>query len=203
MFSRFSVVCLILATARSRIFGTTCECVGRHGMYSWHKHSNAQGVAISSLVGHVANHITSKAITHLLTHAQGHSPISSCDQEKLDSMETEYKSCVRKVQYQIKCLNLTNVQQCALINAFLDHCTTDLLGACFQPPFLTYLLEIQKWKISQNGHFHLKQGCVSSVPNKRPRLPKLLKKYKERKDKAWDRAKLLRKYLRHPSLKFL
>ena len=44
-------------------------------MYSWHKHSNAQGVAISSLVGHVANHITSKAITHLLTHAQGHSPI--------------------------------------------------------------------------------------------------------------------------------
>jgi len=173
MFSRFSVVCLILATARSRIFGTTCECVGRHGLYSWHKHSNAQGVAISSLVGHVANHITSKAITHLLTHAQGHSPISSCDQKKLDSMETEYKSCVRKVQYQIKCLNLTNVQQCALINAFLDHCTTDLLGKCFTKKSTRSVREKQQKMLSKNKR--LKNMCKNVQPKKNYKVKRYFK----------------------------
>ena len=51
------------------------ECVARRGVYSTHKHSNTQGVAISSMVGHVSTRITSKAIMNLIKNARGHSPI--------------------------------------------------------------------------------------------------------------------------------
>ena len=51
------------------------ECVARRGVYSTHKHSNTQGEAISSMVGHVSTRITSKAIMNLIKNARGHSPI--------------------------------------------------------------------------------------------------------------------------------
>merc|ERR1712183_1119716 len=105
------------------------DCVGRPSVFFHHKHSNTKGEQIAKMVGDVATSVTSRAIMDIITHANGHSPVS-CSQSELVEMESQYESCIKRVQYKLKCFHLSKDRQCEMITEFLEDCTKGMLGLC-------------------------------------------------------------------------
>jgi len=104
------------------------ECLSRRSVFFHQHHSNSEGEQVARLLGEVSTSVTSRAIMDIITLANGHSPISSCSQEELEEMESEYETCVNKHQYKLKCFNLSKDQQCKTITDFLEECTDRILG---------------------------------------------------------------------------
>ena len=53
---------------------------------------------------------------------------SSCNQHQLNKMDVEFQACLKKAQHQIKCCSKGKLDQCAWIQAFIDHCTKGVLS---------------------------------------------------------------------------
>jgi len=77
------------------------ECAARPSVFFHHRHSNTQGEQVARMVGEVSTSVTSRAIMDIITHANGHSPVSSCSQSELVEMESQYESCIKRVQYKV------------------------------------------------------------------------------------------------------
>ena len=43
-------------------------------------------------------------------------------------MESQYETCIKRVQYKLKCFHLSKDRQCDMITEFLEECTEGILG---------------------------------------------------------------------------
>ena len=69
-------------------------------------------------------------------------------------------------------------------------------------PFLLYVSETQKWTISKQPKYKeagLGKMCLSETPSRKPRMSEISRKFLSKKSTHWNRAKILKKYLRHPT----
>lgn len=175
------------------------ECVTRRSVYLVHSHSRTRGTHVSRMLGDVATRDTSQAVMNIIRAANGHSPVSRCSAEDVQSMEAEYQTCTKRIQYQFKCFDMSKEQQCLLLNSFLEDCTNGILGKCFETKYLQYISGVQKWSLASHSVFRerLAEVCLmeDEVTSEAPRLePEVTS------TRSVDRARLLRKYLRHPAL---
>merc|ERR1712183_463694 len=185
----WSLITIVSTTVDGRVFGKPCDCVGRPSVFFHHKHSNTKGEQIAKMVGDVATSVTSRAIMDIITHANGHSPVSSCSQSELVEMESQYESCIKRVQYKLKCFHLSKDRQCEMITEFLEDCTKGMLGACFTGSTTKKILKVQK------HHFHSTCSTRSAKPAK-PKLSYTLKRLLYKKNCHKKRNALKSKYLR-------
>jgi len=162
------------------------DCVARPSVFFQHRHGNTQGEQVAKMVGEVSTSVTSRAIMDIITHANGHSPVSSCSQPELVEMESQYESCIKRVQYKLKCFHLSQTQQCEMITEFLDECTEGILGACFSGSTTKKILKVQK------RHFH----STCSPRSAKPKLSHTLKRLLYKKNCHKKRNALKSKYLR-------
>jgi len=161
------------------------DCVARPSVFFHHRHSNTQGEQIAKMVGKVATSVTSRAIMDIITHANGHSPVS-CSQSELVEMEGQYESCIKRVQYKLKCFHLSKDRQCDMITEFLDECTRGILGACFTGSTTKKILKVQK--------HHFQSTC--STRQAKPKLSYAVKRLLYKKNCHKNRNALKSKYLR-------
>merc|ERR1712183_763472 len=182
----WSLITIVSTTVDGRVFGKPCDCVGRPSVFFHHKHSNTKGEQIAKMVGDVATSVTSRAIMDIITHANGHSPVSSCSQSELVEMESQYESCIKRVQYKLKCFHLSKDRQCEMITEFLEDCTKGMLGACFTGSTTKKVLKVQK------HHFH----STCSTRSAKPKFPYTLKRLFNKKNCHKKRNALKSKYLR-------
>merc|ERR1712183_836652 len=176
------------------------DCVGRPSVFFHHRHSNTQGEQIAKMVGKVSTSVTSRAIMDIITRANGHSPVSSCSQSELVEMEGQYESCIKRVQYKLKCFHLSKDRQCDMITEFLEECTRGILGLCFGSPFSSYIYHVQNWSLSTSlvsRRAGLLETCFAD--QKRNDVPNI-SYFPTEAPPVMDRVKLLRRYLRHPTL---
>merc|ERR1712183_150984 len=185
----WSLITIVSTTVDGRVFGKPCDCVGRPSVFFHHKLSNTKGVQIAKMVGDVATSVTSRAIMDIITHANGHSPVSSCSQTELVEMESQYESCIKRVQYKLKCFHLSKDRQCEMITEFLEDCTKGMLGLCFTGSTTKKILKVQK------HHFHSTCSTRSAKPAK-PKLSYTLKRLLYKKNCHKKRNALKSKYLR-------
>merc|ERR1711971_100027 len=195
--SNILLYCFI-SLSSGRIFGNECECVTRRSVYLVHSHSRTRGTHVSRMLGDVATRDTSQAVMNIIRAANGHSPVR-CSAEDVQSMEAEYQTCTKRIQYQFKCFDMSKEQQCLLLNSFLEDCTNGILGKCFETKYLQYISGVQKWSLASHSVFQerLAEVCLmeDEVTSEPPRLePEVTS------TRSVDRARLLRKYLRHPAL---
>jgi len=162
------------------------DCVGRPSVFFHQRHSNTKGEQIAKMVGDVSTSVTSRAIMDIITHANGHSPVSSCSQSELVEMESQYERCVKRVQYKLKCFHLSSERQCDIITEFLEDCTKGILGACFTGSTTKKVLKVQK------HHFH----STCSTRSAKPKFPYTLKRLFNKKNCHKKRNALKSKYLR-------
>merc|ERR1711902_157759 len=135
------------------------ECAARPSVFFHHRHSNTQGEQVARMVGEVSTSVTSRAIMDIITHANGHSPVS-CSQSELGEMEREYEMCVKRRQYKLKCFNLSTDNQCDTLSDFIEQCTKRILGRCFGTDFSSYISHVQSWSLSLSGD--LQETCFTS-----------------------------------------
>merc|ERR1712183_1196642 len=196
----WSLITIVSTTVDGRVFGKPCDCVGRPSVFFHHKLSNTKGVQIAKMVGDVATSVTSRAIMDIITHANGHSPVSSCSQTELVEMESQYESCIKRVQYKLKCFHLSKERQCDMITEFLEDCSKGMLGLCFGSPFSSYIYHVQNWSLSTSvvsRRTGLQETCFAE--QKRNEIPNI-SNFLTEAPPVMDRVKILRRYLRHPAL---
>eukprot|EP00092_Neocalanus_flemingeri_P040937 GFUD01044575.1.p1 GENE.GFUD01044575.1~~GFUD01044575.1.p1 ORF type:complete len:214 (-),score=34.40 GFUD01044575.1:55-696(-) len=109
---------------------------------------NPVGDKISDTIGHVARHVTQRAVMQVVLHAQGHHPIR-CSQTQLRQMDKDFKTCFKKIQYQVKCYTMSQNDYCLWIGAFINNCSGYVLGQCVRSPFLTYIGAYQSWQMAK------------------------------------------------------
>merc|ERR1712038_1370359 len=198
----WSLITIVSTTVDGRVFGKQWgtasglkpnslntivfnDCVGRPSVFFHHRHSNTQGQQIAKMVGDVATSVTSRAIMDIITHANGHSPVS-CSQSELVEMESQYESCIKRVQYKLKCFHLSKAQQCDIITDFLDECTSGILGPCFTGSTTKKILKVQK--------HHLHSTCTTRPA--KSKLSNAVKRFLYKKNCHKKRNLLKSKYLR-------
>merc|ERR1711874_625941 len=162
------------------------DCAGRPTAFLHHRHTNTQGHQLAKMVGEVSTSVTSRAIMDVIMHANGHSPVSSCSQSELGEMESQYESCIKRVQYKLKCFHLSKDRQCDMITEFLEDCTKGMLGACFTGSTTKKILKVQK------HHFH----STCSTRSAKPKLSYAMKRLLYKKNCHKKRNALKSKYLR-------
>merc|ERR1712154_600280 len=163
------------------------DCAGRPTAFFHHRHTNTQGQQLAKMVGEVSTSVTSRAIMDVIMHANGHSPVSSCSQSELLEMESQYETCIKRVQYKLKCFHLSKDRQCDMITEFLDECTEGILGACFTGSTTKKILNVQK--------HHFRSTC-STTRSAKPKLSHALKRLLYKKNCYKKRNLLKSKYLR-------
>merc|ERR1712154_536145 len=196
----WSLFAIVSTTVDGRVFGKHCDCAGRPTAFFHHRHTNTQGQQLAKMVGEVSTSVTSRAIMDVIMHANGHSPVSSCSQPELVEMESQYETCIKRVQYKLKCFHLSQAQQCDMITEFLDECTEGILGLCFGSPFSSYIYHVQNWSLSTSSvsrRTGLQETCFANQDrNEIPNISNFLTEAPP----VMDRVKILRRHLRHPAL---
>merc|ERR1712183_170191 len=182
----WSLITIVSTTVDGRVFGKQCDCVARPSVFFHHRHSNTQGEQIAKMVGKVSTSVTSRAIMDIITQANGHSPVSSCSQSELVEMEGQYESCIKRVQYKLKCFQLSKERQCDMITEFLEECTRGILGVCFTGSTTKKILKVQK--------HHFQSTC--STRQAKPKLSNAVKRLLYKKNCHKNRNALISKYLR-------
>jgi len=194
------IISYLLSAVSARIFGNECECVRRRSIYMVHNHSRTRGTRVSQMLDDVATRDTSRAVMDVIRVANGHSPVSSCSQQEVVQMELDYQTCSKKMQYQLKCFDLTKEQQCLLLNSFLEECTNQILGRCFEPHFTDYISSVQKWSLSSHHIFQQRLQDICLADQEEEMSEPNVEDITTTKPRIFDRANILRRYLRHPAI---
>jgi len=149
------------------------------------------------MLGDVATRDTSQAVMNIIRAANGHSPVSRCSGEDVQTMEADYQTCTKSIQYQFKCFDMSKEQQCLLLNSFLEDCTKEILGKCFDTKYVQYISGVQRWSLASHSVFRERLAGVCLMEEDVTSVPSLEAEVTTR---SVDRARLLRRYLRHPAL---
>ena len=74
------------------------------------------------------------------------------------------------------------------------------LGKCFEAKYLQYISGVQRWSLASHSVFRERLADVCLMEEDETSAPSLEPEVTTRRVDTVDRARLLRRYLRHPAL---